>query len=77
MGLAGIRRTAKGAVLWGAAAGGYGPSPYQATPLLDEPLAGLAAAERQRVGDLDQAKPTISSALVEHDIDRVSRSLTP
>jgi len=42
--------------------------------LLDEPLAGLAAAERQRVADLVK---TISAELpilmIEHDIDRVFR----
>jgi ABC-type branched-subunit amino acid transport system ATPase component/ABC-type branched-subunit amino acid transport system permease subunit len=40
--------------------------------LLDEPLAGLAAAERERVGDLIK---TVSAdmpvLLVEHDVDRV------
>jgi ABC-type branched-subunit amino acid transport system ATPase component len=40
--------------------------------LLDEPLAGLAAAERERIGDLIK---TISAdmpvLLVEHDVDRV------
>ena len=42
--------------------------------LLDEPLAGLAAAERTRVGDLIKAlSADIPVLLVEHDIDRVFR----
>lgn len=40
--------------------------------LLDEPLAGLAAAERQRIGDIIKAiSANIPVLLVEHDIDRV------
>jgi ABC-type branched-subunit amino acid transport system ATPase component/ABC-type branched-subunit amino acid transport system permease subunit len=40
--------------------------------LLDEPLAGLAAAERERVGNLIKAiSADIPVLLVEHDIDRV------
>ncbi|MBL8590370.1 MAG: ATP-binding cassette domain-containing protein [Methylobacteriaceae bacterium] len=40
--------------------------------LLDEPLAGLAAAERGRVGDLIKTlSKDIPVLLVEHDIDRV------
>ncbi|MEP6944211.1 MAG: ATP-binding cassette domain-containing protein, partial [Betaproteobacteria bacterium] len=40
--------------------------------LLDEPLAGLAAAERERVGALIRhVSHTIPILLVEHDIDRV------
>ena len=40
--------------------------------LLDEPLAGLAAAERQRIGDVIRAiSQNIPVLLVEHDIDRV------
>ena len=40
--------------------------------LLDEPLAGLAAAERDRVGQLiKQISTDIPVMLVEHDIDRV------
>src|SRR4051812_22302184 len=40
--------------------------------LLDEPLAGLAAAERERVGRLIKSISTeIPVLLVEHDIDRV------
>jgi len=42
--------------------------------LLDEPLAGLAAAERARVGDLIKTlSADIPVLLVEHDIDRVFR----
>ena len=40
--------------------------------LLDEPLAGLAAAERRRVGDIIKTiSADIPVLLVEHDIDRV------
>ncbi len=40
--------------------------------LLDEPLAGLAAAERERVGNLIKSiSADIPVLLVEHDIDRV------
>ena len=40
--------------------------------LLDEPLAGLAAAERERVGSLiKRISPELPVLLVEHDIDRV------
>jgi len=40
--------------------------------LLDEPLAGLAAAERERVGNLIKSISTdLPVLLVEHDIDRV------
>src|SRR5258706_12437651 len=40
--------------------------------LLDEPLAGLAAAERERVGQLiKRISLEIPVLLVEHDIDRV------
>ncbi|SFI14189.1 branched-chain amino acid ABC transporter ATP-binding protein/permease [Albimonas pacifica] len=40
--------------------------------LLDEPLAGLAAAERERVGALiERVSKTIPILIVEHDIDRV------
>src|SRR5262245_10048979 len=40
--------------------------------LLDEPLAGLAAAERDRVSNLIQSvPPNIPVLIVEHDVDRV------
>jgi ABC-type branched-subunit amino acid transport system ATPase component len=40
--------------------------------LLDEPLAGLAAAERQRIGDIiKRISLDMPMLLVEHDIDRV------
>jgi ABC-type branched-subunit amino acid transport system ATPase component/ABC-type branched-subunit amino acid transport system permease subunit len=40
--------------------------------LLDEPLAGLAAAERQRIGDIiKRISADLPVLLVEHDIDRV------
>jgi ABC-type branched-subunit amino acid transport system ATPase component/ABC-type branched-subunit amino acid transport system permease subunit len=40
--------------------------------LLDEPLAGLSAAERQRIGDIiKRISADLPVLLVEHDIDRV------
>jgi ABC-type branched-subunit amino acid transport system ATPase component len=40
--------------------------------LLDEPLAGLSAAERQRIGDIIKSiSADLPVLLVEHDIDRV------
>jgi branched-chain amino acid transport system ATP-binding protein len=40
--------------------------------LLDEPLAGLSAAERQRIGDIvKRISSDLPVLLVEHDIDRV------
>jgi ABC-type branched-subunit amino acid transport system ATPase component/ABC-type branched-subunit amino acid transport system permease subunit len=40
--------------------------------LLDEPLAGLSAAERQRIGDIiKRISLDVPMLLVEHDIDRV------
>lgn len=40
--------------------------------LLDEPLAGLSAAERERIGDIiKRISANIPVLLVEHDIDRV------
>ena len=40
--------------------------------LLDEPLAGLAAAERKRIGDIiKRISADVPVLLVEHDIDRV------
>lgn len=40
--------------------------------LLDEPLAGLSAAERQRIGDIiKRISSDVPVLLVEHDIDRV------
>ena len=45
--------------------------------LLDEPLAGLAAAERERMAALIKpSRAEIPVLLVEHDIDRVFRSPT-
>ena len=42
--------------------------------LLDEPLAGLAAAERERIGALvKKMSAEVPVLLVEHDIDRVFR----
>ena len=46
--------------------------------LLDEPLAGLAAAERERVSNLVKSiAANMPVLLVEHDIDRVFSSPTP
>ena len=42
--------------------------------LLDEPLAGLASAERERIGALvKKLSADVPVLLVEHDIDRVFR----
>src|SRR5690606_31143063 len=42
--------------------------------MLDEPLAGLAAAERERIGALvKKLSADVPVLLVEHDIDRVFR----
>ncbi|WP_245906678.1 branched-chain amino acid ABC transporter ATP-binding protein/permease [Teichococcus aestuarii] len=75
MGLAGIERAEAGALSYGgqrlvdmAVAVATRPRIL----LLDEPLAGLATAERTRVGELIKRVSTdIPVLLVEHDIDRV------
>ena len=75
MGLAGAERAEAGALSYGgqrlldmALAVGTKPRVL----LLDEPLAGLAAAERERVGRLIKDISTdLPVLLVEHDIDRV------
>ncbi|WP_431284658.1 ATP-binding cassette domain-containing protein [Humitalea sp. 24SJ18S-53] len=75
MGLAGIEKAEAGALSYGGQrlvdmALALATRPH--ILLLDEPLAGLAAAERQRVGDLIKRLSTdIPVLLVEHDIDRV------
>ena len=62
-------------VLWRPAAGRSRASRWPSKPqllLLDEPLAGLAAAERERVSRLIRTmSANIPVLIVEHDIDRV------
>src|SRR5260370_6334318 len=51
--------------------GGPSPTPRRIL-LLDEPLAGLAAAERERIGAIiKRISADLPVLLVEHDIDRV------
>jgi ABC-type branched-subunit amino acid transport system ATPase component/ABC-type branched-subunit amino acid transport system permease subunit len=75
MGLAGVERAEAGALSYGGQrlldmAVALATKPR--VLLLDEPLAGLAAAERERVAALIRAISTdIPVLLVEHDIDRV------
>jgi ABC-type branched-subunit amino acid transport system ATPase component/ABC-type branched-subunit amino acid transport system permease subunit len=77
MGLSGVERAEAGALSYGgqrlldmAVALATRPRIL----LLDEPLAGLAAAERERVGELIRAvSRELPVLLVEHDIDRVFR----
>ncbi len=73
----GSRRRRAGSLSYGGAAPpryGFGFGHAARVLLLDEPLAGLAAAERERVGDLIKAlSADIPVLLVEHDIDRVFR----
>ena len=75
MGLAGIEHAEAGALSYGGQRlvdMGLALATRPHVLLLDEPLAGLAAAERQRVGDLIKRLSTdIPVLLVEHDIDRV------
>ncbi|MBE9605874.1 ATP-binding cassette domain-containing protein [Acetobacteraceae bacterium H6797] len=75
MGLAGIEKAEAGALSYGGQrlldmALALATKPR--VLLLDEPLAGLAAAERGRVGDLiKRISSDLPVLLVEHDIDRV------
>jgi ABC-type branched-subunit amino acid transport system ATPase component len=75
MGLAGIERVEAGSLSYGGQrlldmALALATKPR--VLLLDEPLAGLAAAERERIGRLiKQISTDIPVLLVEHDIDRV------
>ena len=75
MGLAGVERAEAGALSYGGQRLLDMSLALATKPrvlLLDEPLAGLAAAERQRVGQLiKQISADIPVLLVEHDIDRV------
>ena len=63
-------------LLWRPAPARYGPRARDRPHilLLDEPLAGLAAAERERIGALvKHLSRELPVLLVEHDIDRVFR----
>src|SRR3990172_2019 len=51
---------------------GVAPAPRPAVLLLDEPLAGLSHAERERLAAFIRAlSRTVTIVLIEHDIDRV------
>ncbi len=75
MGLAGIERAEAGSLSYGGQRLLDMSLALATSPrvlLLDEPLAGLAAAERERVGNLIKSiSADIPVLLVEHDIDRV------
>ena len=75
MGLKGIERAEAGSLSYGGQRLLDMSLALATTPrvlLLDEPLAGLAAAERERVGNLIKSISTdLPVLLVEHDIDRV------
>jgi len=75
MGLAGVERAEAGSLSYGGQRLLDMSLALATKPrvlLLDEPLAGLAAAERQRVGALIKGiSADIPVLLVEHDIDRV------
>ena len=76
-GLAGVERAQAGSLSYGGQRlldMGLALATRPRILLLDEPLAGLAAAERGRVGDLIKTlSADIPVLLVEHDIDRVFR----
>ncbi len=75
LGLAGIERAEAGSLSYGGQRlldMGLALATRPRVLLLDEPLAGLSAAERQRVGDLiKHISSDVPMLLVEHDIDRV------
>jgi ABC-type branched-subunit amino acid transport system ATPase component/ABC-type branched-subunit amino acid transport system permease subunit len=75
MGLSGIERAEAGSLSYGGQRLLDMSLALATSPrvlLLDEPLAGLAAAERERVGKLIKSISTdLPVLLVEHDIDRV------
>jgi len=75
LGVAGIEKAEAGALSYGGQRlldMGLALATRPRILLLDEPLAGLAAAERERVGALfKQMSSDIPVLLVEHDIDRV------
>ena len=75
LGLAGIEQAAAGELSYGGQRLldlGLGLATKPRILLLDEPLAGLAAAERQRIGELiKRISSDLPVLFVEHDIDRV------
>jgi branched-chain amino acid transport system ATP-binding protein len=75
LGLAGIERAEAGALSYGGQRlldMGVALATKPRILLLDEPLAGLAVAERQRIGDIiKRISADVPVLLVEHDIDRV------
>ncbi len=75
LGVAGIERAEAGALSYGGQRlldMGLALATKPRLLLLDEPLAGLSAAERQRIGDIiKRISADLPVLLVEHDIDRV------
>ncbi|HEX6980203.1 MAG TPA: branched-chain amino acid ABC transporter ATP-binding protein/permease [Alphaproteobacteria bacterium] len=75
LGMAGIEQAAAGALSYGGQRlldMGLALATKPRLLLLDEPLAGLAAAERQRIGNIiKRISADVPILLVEHDIDRV------
>jgi branched-chain amino acid transport system ATP-binding protein len=75
LGLAGIEKAEAGSLSYGGQRlldMGLALASAPRVLLLDEPLAGLASAERQRIGDIiKRISADIPVLLVEHDIDRV------
>ena len=75
LGLAGIERAEAGSLSYGGQRlldMGVAVATKPRLLLLDEPLAGLSVAERQRIGDLvKRLSADLPVLLVEHDIDRV------
>ena len=75
LGLAGIERAEAGSLSYGGQRlldMGVSVATKPRILLLDEPLAGLSVAERQRIGDLiKRLSADLPVLLVEHDIDRV------